>query len=230
MVSRGKSRDRIEPSFDEDREDEDFRLDADDRVIGSRPARTGAKRASAKAKRGKPASPRGRKARDRGGFGLGRLIYWGFVFSIWCGIGIVGLVAYYGSQMPSASSWTIPERPPNMKIVSVEGTVIANRGATGGEALPLEEMSPFIPQAVMAIEDRRFYSHFGVDPLGLARAVVTNVSSGRAVQGGSTLTQQLAKNLFLSPERTIERKVQEVLLAFWQNIRATECGGINDVP
>ncbi len=76
-------------------------------------------------------------------------------------------------------------------------------------------MSPYIPQAVIAIEDRRFYSHFGVDPLGLARAMLTNVTTGRMVQGGSTLTQQLAKNLFLSPERTLERKVQEVLLAFW---------------
>ncbi len=74
----------------------------------------------------------------------------------------------------------------------------------------------------MAIEDRRFYSHFGVDPLGLARAIVTNLTSGRAVQGGSTLTQQLAKNLFLSPERTIERKVQEVLLAFWLEQKYTK--------
>lgn len=224
MVSRGKSRDRIEPSFDDEREDEDFRLDADDRVIGGRQVRSGAKKTKPTAKRGKSSNQRGRKAKSSsgGGFGLGRLIYWGFVLSIWCGIGVVGLVAYYGSQMPSASSWSIPERPPNMKIVSVEGTVIANRGATGGEALPLEEMSPFIPQAVMAIEDRRFYSHFGVDPLGLARAILTNVTSGRAVQGGSTLTQQLAKNLFLSPERTIERKVQEVLLAFWLEQKYTK--------
>ncbi len=76
-------------------------------------------------------------------------------------------------------------------------------------------MSPYIPLAVIAIEDRRFYSHWGVDPLGLARAMFTNLTSGRMVQGGSTLTQQLAKNLFLSPERTLERKVQEVLLSFW---------------
>lgn len=62
----------------------------------------------------------------------------------------------------------------------------------------MHEMSPFIPKAVIAIEDRRFYSHFGIDPIGLARAVVTNAVSGRAVQGGSTLTQQLAKNLLFS--------------------------------
>jgi penicillin-binding protein 1A len=76
-------------------------------------------------------------------------------------------------------------------------------------------MSPYIPQAVMAIEDRRFYSHFGIDPIGLARAVFENVTSGRFSQGGSTLTQQLAKNLFLSNERTIERKIKEAFLALW---------------
>ena len=69
--------------------------------------------------------------------------------------------------------------------------------------------------AVIAIEDRRFYSHFGIDPIGLARAVFNNLTRGRFTQGGSTLTQQLAKNLFLKPERTLERKVQEVLLALW---------------
>ncbi len=222
MVSRGKSRDRIEPSFEEEREDEDLRLDADDRIAGGRKARSAGKRSAptARSNSGKKSEPR--KRQSSGGFGLGRLIYWCFVLSIWGAIGLGALIAYYGSQMPSASSWSIPERPPNMKIVSVEGTVIANRGATGGEALPLEEMSPFIPQAVMAIEDRRFYSHFGIDPLGLARAIVTNVVSGRAVQGGSTLTQQLAKNLFLSPERTVERKVQEVLLAFWLEQKYTK--------
>src|SRR5690606_39544687 len=101
------------------------------------------------------------------------------------------------------------------KIVSVDGRMLANRGMTGGEAVGLHEMSPYIPQAVMAIEDRRFYSHFGVDPIGLARAMTANVLHGRFHQGGSTLTQQLAKNLFLKPDRTLERKVQEVLLEFW---------------
>jgi penicillin-binding protein 1A len=109
-----------------------------------------------------------------------------------------------------------------VKIVSVDGSLLANRGMTGGEAVGLHEMSPFIPQAVMAIEDRRFYSHFGVDPLGLARAMVANIAGGRFSQGGSTLTQQLAKNLFLKPDRTLERKVQEVLLAFWLEHKHTK--------
>src|SRR5690606_15172745 len=137
--------------------------------------------------------------------------YWSLVMCLWGGIAGAGIVAYYGAQMPAATTWTIPDRPPNVRIVAANGQLVANRGMTGGEAVGLHEMSPYIPQAVMAIEDRRFYSHFGVDPIGLARAMVSNVMDGRITQGGSTLTQQLAKNLFLKPERTIERKVQEVL-------------------
>ena len=150
------------------------------------------------------------------------MVYWCLVLGIWGAIGVGGLVLYYGSRMPSATSWAIPDRPPNVKILAVSGDIIANRGATGGEALSLENMSPYIPQAVIAIEDRRFYSHFGVDPLGLARAMLANITTGRMVQGGSTLTQQLAKNMFLSPERTLERKVQEVLLAAWLEQKYTK--------
>jgi penicillin-binding protein 1A len=83
----------------------------------------------------------------------------------------------------------------------------------------IDELPPYVPQAVIAIEDRRFYSHFGVDPIGIARALYTNYTAGRTVQGGSTITQQLAKNLFLKPERTLERKVQEAILALWLESR-----------
>jgi penicillin-binding protein 1A len=96
------------------------------------------------------------------------------------------------------------------------GRCSAIAGKTGGEAVRLFELPSHLPQAVMAIEDRRFYSHFGVDLLGLARAMVVNVQAGRVVQGGSTLTQQqLAKNLFLEPKRTIDRKIQEMMIALW---------------
>jgi len=142
-------------------------------------------------------------------------MYWCLVLGLWAGIAGAGLVAWYGARMPSATTWTIPDRPPNVRILAVDGRLLANRGMMGGQAVGLHEMSPFIPQAVIAIEDRRFYSHFGVDPLGLIRATVENLVTGRISQGGSTITQQLAKNLFLKPDRTIERKVQEVLLAFW---------------
>ncbi|MGV1761572.1 transglycosylase domain-containing protein [Rhizobium sp. A22-96] len=249
MADKKKSRQRIEPSFSSGRERNEDGFNAGERIIGNRrsakkypspsktyyeepepdedededdedepvvekPRRT---RARSRRKPARRAQPR------RGFFGFIRsTIYWGLVLCLWGGIGLAGLVAYYGSRMPSASTWVIPERPPNVKITDLDGSLIANRGTTGGEAVALSDMSPYIPEAIIAIEDRRFYSHFGFDPIGLARAVVTNVVTGHAVQGGSTLTQQLAKNLFLSPDRTLERKVQEVLLALWLEHKYTK--------
>ena len=235
MTARGRSDRRVEPSFEGSRASDDFRLDAEDRIVGTggparRPSkaerddeRAGRQERPERAERPRPSR---KKAPRRGGGGgffgpLRSLVYWGIVLCIWGGIGVGGLVLYYGAQMPAASTWTIPDRPPNMKITAIDGSVIANRGSTGGEALALEEMSPYLPQAAIAIEDRRFYSHFGVDPFGLARALVNNLT-GQPIQGGSTITQQLAKNLFLSPERTFERKIQEVLLSFWLEHKFTK--------
>lgn len=227
---------RIEPTFDgpDDRQDASgLSVSEDDRVIPSRRMKEPEPRRKAsrderterpeRAERTAPKARRGKAKKPRGLFGgLARVVYWGFVLAIWGGIVAAGIVIYYGAQMPSATSWAIPDRPPNVKIVSVDGKLLANRGMTGGEAVGLHEMSPYIPQAVIAIEDRRFYSHFGFDPLGLGRALVGNLTSGRFAQGGSTLTQQLAKNLFLKPDRTLERKVQEVLLALWLEQKHTK--------
>jgi penicillin-binding protein 1A len=223
MASWKKSRHRVDPSFDEDQAEDDLHIDADERIIGNGSRKTARKSARAAAAKPERGNGRGRREpQGRGFFGTIRaFIYWCIVIGIWGAIGVGGLVVYYAAQMPSAGSWSIPDRPPNVKITALDGTLIANRGVTGGEALALEEMSPFIPQAVMAIEDRRFYSHFGVDPLGLARAFVNNMT-GQSIQGGSTLTQQLAKNLFLSPDRTFERKIQEVMLAFWLEHKFTK--------
>ncbi|WP_157019729.1 transglycosylase domain-containing protein [Mesorhizobium xinjiangense] len=216
-MARRKTSARIEPSFDEPArrsKASDLAVSDDDRVV--QPSRkSGPKRKKSSSDRRKKAA----KPRRKGGGWMLSLVrglaYWSLVLGIWGGIAATALVAYYGARMPSATTWAVPDRPPNVKLVSVDGKLLANRGMTGGEAVGLHEMSPYIPQALIAIEDRRFYSHFGVDPLGLARAMVTNVLEGGFVQGGSTLTQQLAKNLFLEPDRTIERKVQEVLLALW---------------
>jgi penicillin-binding protein 1A len=210
---------RIEPTFNgpaKGRSSRDLSVSEDDRVIPSRRKKPATKKQAA--------APRGRSRRRRPGMVrvFGRLAYWAFVMTIWVGIAGAGIVLYYGAQMPAATTWSIPDRSPNIKIVSVDGRLLANRGMTGGESIGLHEMSPYIPQAVMAIEDRRFYSHFGIDPIGLARAMTTNVMHGRFSQGGSTLTQQLAKNLFLKPDRTLERKVQEVLLALWLEHKHTK--------
>jgi penicillin-binding protein 1A len=144
------------------------------------------------------------------------------VLGVWGFIGVAGIVGYYAVKLPQSTQWSVPDRPPNAKILAVNGELIANRGITGGEAVRLDEMSPYLPMAVIAIEDRRFKSHFGFDPIGFTRAMVTNLMAGRAVQGGSTITQQLAKNLFLEPERTIDRKIQELILSFWLETKFTK--------
>ncbi|WP_420801334.1 transglycosylase domain-containing protein [Pinisolibacter aquiterrae] len=160
---------------------------------------------------------RGGSGRPPGGFGrfVRRAFYWGFVLMIWGAIGVGGIVLYYGARLPPTSEWAVPKRPANVKIVSADGKLVGNRGDTGGEAVKIKDLPPWLPGAVIAIEDRRFRDHFGIDPIGLARAVVVNLTARGVSQGGSTLTQQLAKNLFLTQERTFGRKVQEVLLALW---------------
>src|SRR5690606_7805551 len=128
------------------------------------------------------------------------------------GLGVV--FAYYASKLPPTAEWTVPKRAPTVRIVGADGALISNRG-NAGTSLTLDDMPDYLPEAVIAIEDRRFYWHLGVDPIGLVRALFSNWEAGGVVQGGSTITQQLAKNLFLKPERTFERKVQEVVLALW---------------
>jgi len=165
-------------------------------------------------------SPRARakkKARSRGSSGsiLGTLIYWTFTLGLWGAIGGGALAVYYGSQLPPIDQLAIPKRPPNIAILSAEGELLANRGDTGGAAIRLADLPPYLPKAFVAIEDRRFYSHWGVDPQGIGRAMLRNVTGRGGMQGGSTLTQQLAKNLFLTQERTISRKIQEAILALW---------------
>ena len=219
MASRDRNNGRIEPRFgdDDERDEDDFRIDEEDRMAASR--RRGRKSSDEREPRGS----RRRRRKSRRPFGLiRRAVYWSLVLALWGGIAFAGLMVYFAAKMPPTAEWVIPDRPPNVRIVDVNGELIANRGTTGGQAVSLAEMSPYIPQAVIAIEDHRFYSHFGIDPIGLARAVVTNLTTGRTAQGGSTLTQQLAKNLFLSPERTIERKVQEVMLALWLEQKYTK--------
>ncbi|MGF6172319.1 transglycosylase domain-containing protein [Ensifer sp. 4252] len=95
------------------------------------------------------------------------------------------------------------------------GNEIGHRGIIHEDSVPIDELPDHLIKAVLATEDRRFFDHYGIDFLGLARAMTENARAGGVVQGGSTLTQQLAKNLFLSNERTIERKIKEAFLAIW---------------
>lgn len=159
----------------------------------------------------KPKQP---KKKGRRSWGK-RLVLWGLTLAIWCGIGLAGVIAYYAVDLPDIDQMTATTRRPSVVFISAEGETFAAYGDIYGQPLDLKDISPFIPQAVMATEDRRFFKHFGLDVWGLARAVITNVRAGHVVQGGSTITQQLAKNLFLKPDRTLKRKVQELLMALW---------------
>jgi len=103
-----------------------------------------------------------------------------------------------------------------------QGNEIGKRGINQNDAVPLEEIPDVLIKATMATEDRRFFDHYGVDFIGTARALFENLRANEVVQGGSTLTQQLAKNLFLSSERSIVRKLKEVFLAFWLESRLTK--------
>ncbi|MFK7793127.1 MAG: transglycosylase domain-containing protein [Devosiaceae bacterium] len=208
-----RSSQRIEPSFDGPTRPASS-------APGSEPRRAPQPRRRAPAKRGKRGGGRGGRGGSgsgRGWFGrlIGRTFYWGFILAIWGVIGLAGVIGYHAMQLPPASEWRVPERPPNVRIIANDGQLLANRGDTGGEQIRLEQLPDYLPNAVIAIEDRRFRGHFGLDPIGLTRAMVVNVQAGRFVQGGSTLTQQLAKNLFLTAERTISRKIQELILAVW---------------
>jgi penicillin-binding protein 1A len=158
-----------------------------------------------------------RKRRRSGGrrSALGSMFYWGAVLAVWAIIAAIGLVIWIGAHLPPIQSLEIPKRPPSVLILGAGGTTLATRGDMGGAAVTLRELPDYVPKAFIAIEDRRFYSHHGVDPLGILRALLHDVLRRGNAQGGSTITQQLAKNLFLTQERTVSRKLQEVALAFW---------------
>lgn len=140
---------------------------------------------------------------------------WTTVAAVWGLIAAGGLVAWYATDLPDVSSAISATRQPTVTLLAADGSTLATIGQVHGVPVHLRELPPAVPQAVLATEDRRFYDHFGIDIIGLARATYVNLRAQRIVQGGSTITQQVAKNLFLTPQRTIKRKVQEVLLALW---------------
>ena len=135
--------------------------------------------------------------------------------AVWGIVGLGAMVAWYAYDLPDVDRALAASRRPTVTIVAADGSVLAKLGDLYGTPVRLEDLPPALPQAVLATEDRRFYSHFGLDVIGLARAAFANLRAGAIVQGGSTITQQVAKNLFLTPRRTLKRKIQELLLALW---------------
>jgi penicillin-binding protein 1A len=173
-----------------------------------------APRVSAGERAGRPRRRKGKKPRKARSF-VFQLAYWGLVAGLWLVIAAGGTVAWVGAHLPPIQSLEIPPRPPTIQIVAMDGRPLARRGDLAGPPVSLRSLPAYVPNAFVAIEDRRFYRHYGVDPFGIARALMANVLHRGVAQGGSTLTQQLAKNLFLTQERTLTRKLQEVMLALW---------------
>ena len=140
-------------------------------------------------------------------------------------LGTGGLVVLYALAVPAFVEFDeakINSVKYAVKFLDRNGNEIGKRGILHSDAVPLEELPDHLIKAVLATEDRRFFDHFGVDFIGTARAFMANVNAGETVQGGSTLTQQLAKNLFLTNERSIQRKIKEVFLSFLLESRFTK--------
>ncbi|MDO9712123.1 transglycosylase domain-containing protein [Paracraurococcus lichenis] len=157
------------------------------------------------------ASPRTAAPRRRLRRWLGWLVQ-GLVFG---GLGLFLLLLYFAWDLPRVDGVPQATRRPSVTLLAADGSMLATQGDLYGETVRLRDLPPALPAALISVEDRRFRHHWGIDPIGLARAAVANWRAGEVVQGGSTLTQQLAKNLFLTTERTTRRKVQEALLALW---------------
>ena len=145
-----------------------------------------------------------------------KLLRWGFVACIWGGLALLCVLAWYGKDLGKIANAVGEEQKRIVKVYARDGkTELAAYGHLRGPNVRVEDLPPHVPNAFIAIEDRRFYSHFGIDLIGIARAMVSNIRAGGVVQGGSGITQQLAKNLFFKPERTLKRKIQEAMLALW---------------
>ena len=131
------------------------------------------------------------------------------------GMGMLGLFAMAAKDLPDPASLWERSRPVSIQIVDRNGREILVRGAAVEQPVNLDVLPFHVPMTVLATEDKRYYNHIGVDPLGIARAMMVNIKAGRYVEGGSTITQQLSKNVFLSPDKKIRRKAQEMMLSIW---------------
>ncbi|OYX58118.1 MAG: penicillin-binding protein [Brevundimonas subvibrioides] len=156
-----------------------------------------------------------RPARTR----LQQVLYWGSVLAVWGAIFLVVFFAVFARGLPDTSALYGIDRQPSITYLDRNGALIATRGSQQAPPADLEALPEYVPAAFIAIEDQRFYWHPGFDPIGMTRAMAANMRAGRIVQGGSTLTQQLAKNLFLTPDQNVRRKVQELMLAVWLELK-----------
>jgi penicillin-binding protein 1A len=180
--------------------------------------------------RAKPTGSRGKadKSRKRPPRSLSlagrvtRLFRWSLIAAIWGFVLLGSVLAWYAYDLPDVERVARATRQPSISLLAADGSPISSTGEIYGRTVKVAQLPPVLPHAVLAVEDRRFYRHWGIDLRGLARAFWVNLRAGGVIQGGSTITQQLAKVLFLTPERTLKRKIQEALLAMWLETKFTK--------
>lgn len=178
-----------------------------------------------KKKKGPPSPPRPPRGTDKKWTWI---LKWACVVLIWGAFGVGIFVLWFGYDLPDVTKLARTERRPSITVLAKDGTRLATYGDLHDNMVDLKKLPPHVLQALLAIEDRRFYSHFGVDLVGLIRAVWMNYRAGHVVQGGSTITQQLAKNflqsekLYAINDRSLRRKIQEALLALWLEHKFTK--------
>ncbi|MEL7028256.1 MAG: biosynthetic peptidoglycan transglycosylase, partial [Pseudomonadota bacterium] len=134
-------------------------------------------------------------------------------------IGLGVAFFHYAQDLPDTSALWARDKTASIAILDRHGELLARRGGDPSDYVRLSELPPHVADAVIAVEDRNFRHHIGLNPIAILRAASVNAASGGVVQGGSTITQQLAKNLFLSSDRTVKRKIQELMLALWLEAR-----------
>ena len=166
--------------------------------------------------------PEPRRTAARGASWEFRLFILGPIYlTVIASVLLAGAFVYYTATIPNPMALRQRQNAPVVRILDRDGALLTERGGAA-PYVPIDLLPRHLIDAVLAIEDRRFFSHRGVDPTGLGRAILTNLRAGRFVQGGSTITQQLAKNLFLSSQRTLIRKLEELVLALWLEMRLSK--------
>ena len=146
---------------------------------------------------------------------LQALLYWSAVAGVWLVIFAAAFLAVFAYGLPDTSKLYQVQRQPSISYLDRSGGLVAVRGSQFAPPVKIDELPPYVPAAFVAIEDRRFYHHFGFDPIGMVRMVFVDLRQHSYAQGASTITQQLARNLFLTPAQNMHRKAQELVLAIW---------------
>jgi penicillin-binding protein 1A len=146
---------------------------------------------------------------------FGKSRWWWISRTLAAGLLLLFIIILWLAFTAPLSKSLQPIAPPRITLLAWDGTPIARNGAVVDKPVKVKDLPPHLVQAFLSIEDRRFYSHWGVDPRSIGRALWSNTFGGGMTQGGSTITQQLAKFTFLTPERSMTRKAREALIAFW---------------